>query len=81
MAIVFKLEADGGFVAGDEKTGMTAYAYPTSPHATEAKRAPAKVAAEMLHAEWAHMRDYPSVQDYDKRNWGRLYPQLSKAYS
>ena len=46
--IVYRMFEDGGFVAGDTATERTSYAYPTSTHAIDAKRNPAKVAAEMV---------------------------------
>ena len=54
MAIIYKIEADGGFVCGDTNTGLTAYAYPTSPHASNAAKSPAqaqKTADAMIKAE------------------------------
>lgn len=71
MAIVFNLESDGGFLAGDTETGFTSYAYPTSTHADFAKRQPgaqAKIAAEMMEVEIAT----PYRVEYDARNWLRL---------
>lgn len=52
--IVWKLKADGAFVAADTATGFTAYAYPTSASATQAKRAPYKVAVDMMRREIEH---------------------------
>lgn len=43
--------ADGAFLAGDTDTGRACYAYPSSPHATRAKRHPAAVATEMVKAD------------------------------
>ncbi len=43
MAIVYKLDQDGGFTCGDTETRMTAYAFPTSPYATAAKKRAKKI--------------------------------------
>ena len=61
---------DGGFVAGDPATGRTSYAYPTSTHATLAKRMPAFVAETMV-AGANRFQGCPSdiVAAYDARNW------------
>jgi hypothetical protein len=83
MAIIYKIEADGGFVCGDTNTGLTAYAYPTSPHASNAAKSPAqaqKTADAMIKAE-SPIRRSPNTDYYDKWNWGKLYPQISKSYS
>lgn len=69
MKAVFKMLEDGGFVAGDEDSRMTAYAYPSSPHANVAKRYPKLVAEEMLEAERSSYRKIPAVQEHDRKNW------------
>lgn len=46
--IEYKLDKDGGFFAHDTETGATAYAYPTSTHAVQARRNASKVANEMM---------------------------------
>ncbi len=74
MAIVYKLDQDGGFTCGDTETRMTAYAFPTSPYAPAAKKRAKNVAAEMM----AHGRDWvrfiPSdiENEFHSRNWARL---------
>ena len=78
MAIIFKMEANGGFVCGDTETGLTAYAYPTSQNASDAKHNAANVATRMLSTRKLGDTDH---SDYDKRNWGRLYPGIALAYS
>lgn len=71
--IVFKMLDDGAFVAGDTETQRTSYAYPTSPHATEAKRKPIDVAHEMMKNENCSTRDRSApIFLYDQRNWARL---------
>ena len=69
MKAVFKMLDDGGFVAGDADSRMTAYAYPTSPHAIVAKRYPKLVAEEMLESERVCFRKVPAVKEYDAKNW------------
>lgn len=51
MAIIHKFDQSGGFAAGDTDTGLTSFAYPSSTHATDAKRNADKVAAEMMANE------------------------------
>ena len=48
MTIRYFLDAQGGFTVGDTLTGATCYAYPTSTHATDAKRRACAVAREMI---------------------------------
>lgn len=50
------MRPDGAFVAGDTRTGVTSYAYPTSPHAREARHRPAIVAARMVAEEMDRSR-------------------------
>ena len=72
MTVQFKLLADGGFVAGDSESGMTSYAYPSSPHAVAAKKHAELVAEEMLASERADYRAIPAIREYDRRNWERI---------
>lgn len=67
--------SDGGFVAGDSITGLTAYAYPTSVDAETAKRDAARIAMEMLNHEISHSYAHASEsgKDYDRRNWKLLH--------
>ena len=69
--IEYLLDAQGGFTCGDTETGLTSYAYPTSTHATLARRVPERIAAEMVKAakRFAHL----SRADYDTRNWQKIY--------
>lgn len=69
MKAVFRMLEDGGFVAGDEDSRMTAYAYPSSPHAGVAKRHPKAVAEDMLGSERQSYRTIPAIQEYDRKNW------------
>lgn len=68
---VYHLDSDGGFTCGDTDTEHTAYAYPTSTHATAAKRNPAKVARQMLRqANYLNPLCYPDiVARANARNW------------
>lgn len=66
--IVHKFDASGGFIVGNTATGLTSYAYPTSTHATEARRNARKVAAFMV----GHERDSAIRADFDSRNWRDL---------
>lgn len=73
MAIVFMFDAQGAFIAGDTATEMTSYAYPSSAFASQAKRAPAKVAAEMIKDTIAYGRHgFTHEIDGDYRNWAKL---------
>lgn len=49
--ILYYLRPDGAFIAGDTKRHVTAYAYPNSPHAVEARARPAIVAERMIVSE------------------------------
>ncbi len=75
MAIVYKLLADGGFVAGDTETRHTSYAYPTSEHAIIARRIPERVAADMVksanHFAASFTRNV-MLDAYDARMWAKL---------
>jgi hypothetical protein len=51
MAILFKHDDAGGFLAGDTVTGRCAYAYPTSDLATQARRRPDAIAINMVRQE------------------------------
>lgn len=76
MAIVHKVMPDGGFVCGDTQTGRTAYAYPTSPHATKARKSAATVAKAMMRNVGPTC---DLVKEYDARNWQKLERQASHA--
>lgn len=71
---VFRIMPDGGFVAGDRGSGVTSYAYPSSPHATQAKRNPARTAAIMVRRakEAAHTIPEHIRKPYDARCWAML---------
>ena len=49
--ILYYLRPDGAFIAGDTQRHVTAYAYPTSPHAQEARARPGIVAERMMAGE------------------------------
>lgn len=74
MAIKYLLDADGGFTCGDTASGYTAYSYPSSHWATEAKRHAATVAAAMLAIEATSRKWTPHsiAAGYDARNWAQL---------
>ncbi len=61
MTIQYHIDQDGSFTAGDVDSGVTAYAYPSSEHAQQAKRNPLKVAEEMIQGEMRWSRRKPSV--------------------
>lgn len=77
MKVQFAYLTNGAFVAGDMNSGMTSFAYPSSPHAIVAKKYPALVAAEMIESERMSYRSIPAVQDYDCRNWKILHDESS----
>jgi hypothetical protein len=70
--IVYRMFEDGGFVAGDTATERTSYAYPTSTGAIDAKRNPAKVAAEMVDGLLPLEGRFRITADHDARNWRLL---------
>jgi hypothetical protein len=84
--VVYEFGQDGSFVAGDTETGLTCYAYPTSPSATEAKRkgAALRIAKRMVAGELTWMREdgAPAAalcREYDARNWARLASRRMEA--
>jgi hypothetical protein len=68
----FNHTPDGAFVAGDTTTGITCYAYPTSEHATKAKKNPLKVAEAMILGEMLSLHESADGKDYDARNWAQI---------
>lgn len=74
--IYHALDSNGGFVCGDSVTGITSYAYPTSEHATKAKKKPGQVALEMIKWEMNLPRDSDSGRQYDMRNWKLLHDSM-----
>lgn len=76
MNAIFAMLDDGAFVAGDRDSGMTSYAYPSSPHALVAKSYPKMIAEDMLSSERMSYRSVPAAKEYDLRNWARLRDAL-----
>jgi hypothetical protein len=72
MAILFKLDAKGGFTCGDTETGRTAYAYPHSPNARAAKYDPALVASEMMANENTQSKIWRDAKGYADNDANRL---------
>ena len=73
VMIFWHLDDQGGFTAGDTETGLTAYAYPTSPSATSARRDPRRIAAMLVANEDPLWRTIaPGVARYDAENWARM---------
>ncbi len=73
MRITYMMDEQGGFTAGDRATTRTAYAYPTSPHATMARTMPERVAREMLKAANACSVPEDIRRDYDGRHWHAMF--------
>lgn len=75
MSIIYLFDTDGAFLAGDTETEATAYAYPTSIHATTAKRNPEKVANEMTRQTHYTNQFCPKdiVDRANARNWSKLH--------
>ena len=67
--ILYMLERDGGFLAGDTETGRAAYAYPSSDHARLARRHSGEIAAEMIHRANEYADSFPEL--YAKSTWGQ----------
>lgn len=63
MGIVYKLDAKGGFTAGDTVSKRTAYAYPSSPNAKAAKKNPLLVATQMMSVQNELVDRRDKVQD------------------
>lgn len=76
MSIIHRMDKQGGFIVGDTATRATCYAYPTSTHATNARKFPEKVAHEMISQENKFRTDVPGFTgvENDTRNWSRLHP-------
>ena len=78
MQIKYGHDAQGGFIAGDEFSGATVYAYPSSSHATSARKDPRKIAIKMLKKEILFRDAVGSAEmlarfrEGDQRNWARL---------
>jgi len=72
MAIVYLLDDEGGFTAGNTETRITCYAYPTSTYATAARKGQKRlaIATEMLRDERRIGAYYEA--EYDERNWARI---------
>lgn len=67
--IVFTFSRDGGFIAGDTDTELTAYAFRTSWFACRAVQKPAAAAVAMLANESPSL---PRPPGFDARNWAEL---------
>ena len=73
MTIEYKLDEDGGFTCGNTETGLTSYAFPTSVHATAARKNPAYVARAMLRGEELTLSATKATRaDFDERQWKKL---------
>jgi hypothetical protein len=73
MAIVHKILKGGAFVCGDTESGITSYAYPTSPSADLARKLPVAVATDMMRREHETLKFTLGTRaDYDARNWDQL---------
>ena len=68
--MTYKLLSNGAFIAGDNETGHTGYAYQTSEIATLARRNPERAAATMLNAVTFGSAERRA--EYDAYNWTRL---------
>lgn len=68
--IVFRMDAQGGFTAGDTVTRLTAYCYPTSFNAVIARKQPERIAHELIKG--AKLFATLDRADYDARNWATL---------
>lgn len=72
--IVYHIDELGGFTCGDMATGHTAYAYPSSKNATDAKRDPNQVAVVMMRqANYLNpLLSGDIVSHANQRNWTTL---------
>jgi hypothetical protein len=75
--IEFKMDSHGGFYAADTETRLIKYAYPSSMHANEAKKDPAKTAQAMIACE-------TGVQSWQGASWWvprwlRMYAAMREA--
>ena len=67
--ILYKMQPDGSFVAGDTERDVTAYAYPTSPNAVKAQRDPVGVAKDMTFREDKRLRANLPLADERHAHW------------
>ena len=87
MQIKFGHDEEGAFVAGDEFTGTTCYAYPTSSASKSARNDSKKIAVKMLTQEIALRRTVlddklqAMFREGDQRNWTRLQSSWAVSYS
>lgn len=74
MTIIYAFDESGGFIAGDTKTGRTAYDFPASHCATKAKLSPQKTAIEMMRREnkWGDWRSGPRCVELDKAHLAEI---------
>lgn len=70
--IRYRLLPDGGFVVGDTDSSRTAYAYPSSPYADDARKRPALTAHAMINDALALTSPVYIQREYDSRNWALL---------
>jgi hypothetical protein len=72
MSILYKLDAQGGFTCGDTETGRTAYAYPTSISADDAKHDPLRVARRMMKHENESKPGWRDAKPYADKDAERM---------
>ena len=72
--VVYKLLKDGAFVAGDTETRNTAYSYPGSANADEAKHASSRlvIAQKMMRFENSLKAKSMHKAEHDTKNWALL---------
>ena len=78
MTIEYKMDANGGFYAADVDSKQIEYAYPTSDHATKAKKEPGLTAREMLY-QWSHITDGNDQPKWKLDRWDYMRSQMLKA--
>ena len=79
IKIKYAMDSEGGFTAGIIGTNLTAYAYPTSSRATNARRNPATVANQMLNQDhldyyrsFVQLCGYERLVERGQRDWAHI---------
>lgn len=74
--VEFKMDSHGGFYAADTETRLIKYAYPSSIHAVEAKKNPAKTAEAMIACETGV--PFYQGQSWWVPRWLRMYAKMKE---
>lgn len=65
-SLVCQFDVLGGFTVVDTESGLTSYAYPSSTHATNARKRPGVVAKQMIRGELHSCRLSAEIEKMDR---------------